>query len=867
MRLSRWWSRRANRSGGTSAGARPRRALSPKVESLEHRWLLSVVATQPLTDLTLASGAFPVSINLSQRFATTTISGTVVRLATSFGGTAANIDIELFDQATPVTVANFLNYVNSGRYDGTFFHRSVPGFVVQGGGYYFPSGSAVQKDAAIQNEFAGSPRDALNRVNTRGTVAMAKLGGNPNSATSEFFFNVADNSSNLDNQNGGFTTFGRVLGAGMSVVDQINALPRNGGFASPFDDMPLANFTPGSQLQQSNVVFVNSARVVSPLTFSVTSSDLTRVVPTLEGGTLRLTPQPNVTGSATITVTVNDLDGATLTSSFVVNVAPAATPAVFDGNTRLDPASPSAVNFGAIVPQNANPVTRSVVLENVGSEELTNLTYTLPAGYSFLGAPPGSLPSGERVNLTLIIDTASTGVKSGNLVISSPASSVPNFSVPLTADVRLQARLNAQTRTLIYTQGTGASATTVTWTFAGQGVADFVFSGNDLVLNDLGRGRLSVTGGETTLAGVTLAQTTLRTSLSVATRGPSLAVVPSVVGAGTAQVNRLDLRRARVTDAITFGSSAPTDAQVRNLLVGELDSAQVSIGNNNDPRAALAFQVGSAANSAIFVGYPVTTFAAQSWSGSGDVALISLRSVRTLNIRSNLAANVNITQALGTANVAGNLTGGRWQVGSAGRVTAGEGGPDYVLESVGRVNAVSFRNAFNGTVAVGSLGSFNAASGDGATVVASTTIDAVTFRTFLVGGFVQAGQVLNRFTAQSINETRIYAGFNDPNNVLPTAASQFGSVSRIGSVTLTARGNVYAFAFSAIAAREIGTLRFNAVRSVSNGLNGIAADTIRQVSFFTDANQRFALRNLNSQNQVPPIAGSQGTADFVLRLL
>lgn len=837
------------------------------MEGLEARRLLSVVLNEPLSDLTLASGAFPISIDLTQRFSSTTINGTVVRLATSFGGTSANLDLELFDAATPVTVANFLNYVNSGRYDGTFFHRSVPGFVVQGGGYYFPSGSAVQKDAAITNEFASSPRDALNRVNTRGTVAMAKLGGNPNSATSEFFFNVADNSSNLDQQNGGFTTFARVLGAGMTVVDQINALPRNGGFASPFDEVPLANFTPGEQLQQSNVVFVSSARVVPPLTFSVTSSDLTRVAATLEGGTLRLTPQLNVTGAATITITANDLDGATLTTSFVVNLTPAATTAVYDGNTRINPSVASTVNFGAILPSTTGPVTRSLVLENTGSEELSGINYTLPAGYSFLGAPPVTLPSGDRANLTLIIDTSSTGTKSGNLVIASDVSSVPVFTVGLTSDVRLPARLNAQTRTLTYTQGSGATATTITWTFAGQGVADFVFSGSNLSVVEQGRGRLAVSGGEVTLVGVTLAQTTLRTSLSVTTRGPQLAVVPSVVGAGTAQVNRVDLRRARVTESITFGSSAPTDAQVRSLLVGELDSAQVSLGNNNDPRAVLTLQVGSAVNSLLFVGYPVATLTATSWSGSGDAAAISLRSVRTLTIRSNFAANLNVTQQLTAANVAGNLTGGRWVIGSGGRLAASQAEEGFVLESAGRVNGVSFRNAFNGTVAVQSLGSFSAGSGDGATVVASTTIDAVTFRTFLVGGFVRAGQVLNRFTAQAINETRIYAGFNGQSAVLPTSASEFDAVSRIGSVTLTARGNNYAFATSAIAAREIGVLRFNAVRSVSGGLNGIAADTIRQVSFFTDANQRLALRNLNSQNQVPQIAGTQGNADFVLRVL
>ncbi len=144
-----------------------------------------------------------------------------VRLTTSLG----DVLFELVDDA-PVTTTNFLRYVNEKFYDGTIFHRTVSGFIVQGGGV-LPGGT--EKPGVhdpIVNEFSPA------RSNVRTSVAMAKLGGDPDSATCQFFVNLADNSANLDNQNGGFTVFAHVI-EGMDVIDAIAALPVDG------DDRPL----------------------------------------------------------------------------------------------------------------------------------------------------------------------------------------------------------------------------------------------------------------------------------------------------------------------------------------------------------------------------------------------------------------------------------------------------------------------------------------------------------------------------------------------------------------------------------------------------------------------------------------------------
>ncbi|PCI79942.1 MAG: hypothetical protein COB20_03875 [SAR86 cluster bacterium] len=145
-----------------------------------------------------------------------TQAGTIVRISTGIG----DYSIELLDDSAPGTVQNFLNYVNRNDYNGTYIHRAVDNFVVQGGGYrfrLFEGPIDVPSDPPIQNEFGAS--------NTRGTVAMAKIDGDPDSATNQWFINVADNSATLDTSNGGFTVFGVVLGDGMVTVDEIDALP------------------------------------------------------------------------------------------------------------------------------------------------------------------------------------------------------------------------------------------------------------------------------------------------------------------------------------------------------------------------------------------------------------------------------------------------------------------------------------------------------------------------------------------------------------------------------------------------------------------------------------------------------------------
>ncbi len=139
--------------------------------------------------------------------------GPMVVINTSLGPIKAVLNRE----KSPITVDNFLKYVRGGFYDGTIFHRVMPGFMIQGGGMT-PDLQEKPTQAPIRNEARNGLR------NSRGTLAMART-GDPNSATSQFFINVRDNHSlDFGIRGAGYAVFGEVV-EGMDVVDRITGVP------------------------------------------------------------------------------------------------------------------------------------------------------------------------------------------------------------------------------------------------------------------------------------------------------------------------------------------------------------------------------------------------------------------------------------------------------------------------------------------------------------------------------------------------------------------------------------------------------------------------------------------------------------------
>ncbi|MFL5327474.1 MAG: peptidylprolyl isomerase [Gemmataceae bacterium] len=271
-----------------------------------------------MPDVTVKAGAADQVINLSNFFSDVDVVQSVVR----FDTIAGPVDVELLDQQTPLTVANFLNYVRRADYDNSIFHRLVHDFVLQGGAFQFHTAPSrldpITTDAPIPNEPGIS--------NTRGTIAMAKLAGDPNSATSQFYFNLIDNSSNLDVQNGGFTVFGHVVN-GLSVIDQLATFPitDHGGV---FNELPMQNYsgtnfptdTRFSNYAAIKDVFVS--RHSDRLAFTVTTNDNPAVVSTSFVGDKLTLHFAGGTGTANITVQARDLEGNTVSQTFQVSVNP-----------------------------------------------------------------------------------------------------------------------------------------------------------------------------------------------------------------------------------------------------------------------------------------------------------------------------------------------------------------------------------------------------------------------------------------------------------------------------------------------------------------------------------------------------------------
>ncbi|MES2595972.1 MAG: immunoglobulin domain-containing protein [Verrucomicrobiota bacterium] len=311
----------------------------------------------PVVKQTLANRILSVGTSLSvplDDFFSDVDSETVVRFATTKG----NVDFILYPSAAPAAVANFLAYVNAGDYDQLVLHRLTKDFVLQAGSLRAVSApktfaSVLKRPSALNEPGLSNLPWTLSAAKRGMRTSMGTDGlgyfyrdenfgymGAPDSATTDFCINLADNAANLDNQNSGFTVFGRVADASKPVVNAIHQLPVANYLESPTDrriildnkleaayDVPMDAAAAPAEMDINLTVRVVTARVVPGLTYSVASpTGEQNVTASIANGHLQLTGAS--IGLRELTVTARDADGGsrsqTLTVSSVAEYAPPA---------------------------------------------------------------------------------------------------------------------------------------------------------------------------------------------------------------------------------------------------------------------------------------------------------------------------------------------------------------------------------------------------------------------------------------------------------------------------------------------------------------------------------------------------------------
>lgn len=303
-------------------------------------WLLSLVGTliaapkllpvlnHPIADQSVV-GSSSISLSMANSFGMEEIDDQVVRFTSQFNNSGAPVvmDMALFSNRTPTTRTNFLKYITDGDYVNSFIHRSISNFVIQGGASRVVNNAfaAVPTDPPISNEFGVS--------NTLGTISMAKAGYSPNSATSQWFVSLGANSDNLDNQNGGFTVFGRLTRSTLSSAQLFG----NTSYFPTFDyggiynELPLFythvvnNIQFGDLILFTNVSIValppNQAGESAVLTYSILSNtNPTVATAAIQSSTLVLTPVAGQVGVASITVRATDSVGNTVDDTFSYSI-------------------------------------------------------------------------------------------------------------------------------------------------------------------------------------------------------------------------------------------------------------------------------------------------------------------------------------------------------------------------------------------------------------------------------------------------------------------------------------------------------------------------------------------------------------------
>ncbi len=808
--------------------SRPKKALSRTIEHLEPRRLMTEVGASIPAVLAHTSTAATDSVALNKYFTNSTLPGTLVTINTSLG----QIQVSLTDAATPLTVANFLNYVNTGAYTNTIFHRSAilknstdkpspktPADIIQGGGYSITNGGPnhVATNAPVADEY----KSAL-YGNVAGTIAMAKT-SSANSATSEFYFNENSNTE-LDppttDSNGvttSYTVFGIVY-RGADVVKAISELPVY-NIDSSLTTVPVTGITQAeadkkAPIGGNNLVFVNSATSQPSTTYTVASDNPSLVTPTINSGVLAFSYASGKNGTANITVKATSLDGTSATTVFPVTVPDAAQP-------TQGPVA-SAFTSQAIVTGTSGAV-------HALSASTDSVSPLITSGVRIVTGPSHGTATVDPA--TGYINYASTAGFIGNDTISYTVTDLAGTtSAPavLTVDV-------VPTPVKI-TIGT-ASARALTFTQPDGSV-----------------GHLTVNGG-TAVVSFTDYQVTTTTSNGVITASGAGATIKDIT------ITNFRGQRASLSlgssSAITLGSvndsgnmssiSAPNGTLTGNSVLGSLQSltvaaasgAHLDLGNNG---TSPKLNITTATNSSV-VATSIGAINSKQWLNTdGGTYTITAGSIKTLAVSGAFAENLQLSGGgYDLINAKVQAPSGTWNIGgSVFNAALTKPTSSWAFSANGLVRQMTVTGSLASTVTAAAFTSLKViGTTDSAVIQSNATfvknrkqIGRISITGAATNTVIFSNGDIGAISAASMVGTRIYAGVKLATaqaGGLATAATDLDHNAKIASVVVA--NGTSSFSNSLISADVLGSLRLGGINTSNNGVvEGVAAHTISSIS-------------------------------------
>jgi peptidyl-prolyl cis-trans isomerase A (cyclophilin A) len=918
------------------------------VQRLESRQLLTVTTTAIPPVLAHPSAASQDQLDLSS-FLTDSALPPASTIATFtfgadnsslFGKTRrAQVQVALTDEATPITVANFLRYVNGGLYNGTFLHRAVdiasgangspsdPATIDQGGGYYIdksnparPKLQLIQTFPPIVNDEAGATL-----TNSAGTIATANTGA-ANSASSQWYFNVSDNTS-LD---GSYTAFGEIIGNGLATLTTISELP-TAALNTALTSVPVTGISEARataahpQIGPANLVYLDSVTSEPSITYTAASSDPSLVSPVISGHTLGFS-YGGSGGTAVITVNAAEYDGSTASESFTVTVPPAT--ASSTSGPVVAPSTASAIS-------NGSATTLFPLANDTDSASALN-----PATVSIVTAPAHGVATVDTTTGEILYTptTSYTGADTISYTVADEAGTVSSATTitinlitpPATVTIGAQGR-----DTLVLTQPNGAvsqltiSGGTATITFAGSdvdqstGTGVAIASGTDATIASIDinnarhhRASLSVSGGAVTLSDLTDAgimsaiagpAATLTGTLNVqglaelnvaatddallqigSGAGATALIIPTATDTSVQAGGVISTLRSAKWISDTGGAFAIAAQGIRSLqITGEFDDGLDLSGVAGD--TIITARIGGALGSSS--GAP----AAATWTVGGAIGQLSAASVNadwSLQAAGAVGAiklNGDVSSALNAANILNlTITGAdNAPINSSGDIQKlSVGGADSGgVTTAGALQTVTVHGDLTGAISAGTtLGTLNVTGNISGSTIATHGVfsaTAIQLNQIKVGGAITNEVIssvgnMGTLTAASLTGSAIYAGVvaaDVTTPVVPTTTSDFVTdvTARIKAVRLS-NGTSTAFSNSKIAAETLGELSLGVINTSNGGVaEGLSGETLTAVNATLSNGPVLKLRHSQLTNQTALLAYLASKSitmdDFVINVI